>query len=236
LASGNTREEALLHAILEVIERDAVTLWRLGPDAWGSRTAIRPETVDDPGCRWLLDRFARAGIDVALFDATSDLGIPTCVCMIDDPTGTTGSAELGFGAHMAPEVALARALTEAAQARATYIAGAREDIPDEDYASDVRADRSAMARGVLEGLAPERAFGELRSVETDSLEGDIRATLEALKRVGIREVVAVDVGKRAFGLAVCRVVVPGLEAALEGPRSDYVPGRRASALLTEDAA
>ena len=60
--------------------------------------------------------------------------------------------------------------------------------------------------------------------------------LQALDRAGIREVIAVEVGKKAFGLAVCRVVVPGLEAAFEGPRSDYVPGRRASALLTEHAA
>jgi ribosomal protein S12 methylthiotransferase accessory factor YcaO len=42
LASGNTRDEALLHALMEVIERDAVTLWKLGPDAWRGTTAVRP--------------------------------------------------------------------------------------------------------------------------------------------------------------------------------------------------
>ena len=35
LASGNTVEEAKLHALMEVIERDAITLWKLGPQAWG---------------------------------------------------------------------------------------------------------------------------------------------------------------------------------------------------------
>jgi hypothetical protein len=48
--------------------------------------------------------------------------------------------------------------------------------------------------------------------------------------------VAVEIGKPAFGLAVVRVVVPGLEAAFEGPHTGYVPGRRATALLLEDAA
>ncbi len=236
LASGNTSDEALLHALMEVIERDALTLWKLGPDAWASGTAVRLETVDDPACRWLLDRFAAAEIDVAVFDVTSDLGIPAFLALIDDATGTTGAPELGSGAHPAPEVALARALSEAAQARATFIAGAREDIPDEDYAEEALESRRLAARGILSGLAPERAFTDTRSVERPSFALDIEATLAALQRSGMAEAVAIDVGKPAFGLAVVRVVVPGLEAALEGPRSAYVPGRRASALLAEAAA
>ena len=236
LASGNTRDEALLHALMEVIERDALTLWKLGPDAWRGRTAIRLETVTDPACRWLLDRFAAGRIDVAVFDVTSDLGIPACLALIDDATGTTGAPELGSGAHLAPEVALARALSEAAQARATFIAGAREDIPDEDYGEEALAARRAAARGVLAGLAPARSFADIRTVETPTFAGDIRATLAALRRAGLGQAIAIDVGKPAFGLAVVRVVVPGLEAALEGPGSAYVPGRRAAALLAADAA
>jgi YcaO-like protein with predicted kinase domain len=236
LASGNTPEEALLHALMEVIERDALTLWKLGPDAWASTTAVRPETVDDPACRWLLDRFAAAEIDVAIFDVTSDLGIPAFLALIDDATGTTGAPELGSGAHPAPEVALARALSEAAQARATFIAGAREDILDEDYTEAALASRRQAARGILDGLLPKRAFADIHSVERPSFALDIEATLAALQRSGIAEAVAVDVGKPAFGLSVVRVVVPGLEAALEGPRSAYVPGRRASALLAAAAA
>ncbi len=236
LASGNTPEEALLHALMEVIERDAITLWKLGPDAWRARTALRLETVTDPACRWLLDRYAAAGIDVAVFDVTSDLGIPAFLALIDDPAGTTGAAELGSGAHPAPEVAMVRALTEAAQARATFIAGAREDIPDEDYATAALAARRAAARAILDGLAPERRYADVRSVERASFAEDIAATLAALRAAGIGQALAVDVGKPAFGLAVVRVVVPGLEAALEGPRSDYVPGPRAAALLAPEAA
>jgi len=236
LASGNTREEALLHALMEVIERDALTLWKLGPEAWRSTTAVRLETVADPVCRWLLDRFAAAAIDVAVFDVTSDLGIPAFMALIDDASGTTGAPELGSGAHPAPEVALARALTEAAQARATFIAGAREDIPDEDYDPAALAERRRAARGILAGLQPQRDFAAIASVEAASFAADIEATLAALQRAGLGRALAVDVGKPAFGLAVVRVVVPGLEAALEGPRSAYVPGHRAAALLAAMAA
>jgi YcaO-like protein with predicted kinase domain len=192
--------------------------------------------VGDPACRWLLDRFAAAGIDVAVFDVTSDLGIPAFLALIDDATGTTGAPELGCGAHPAPEVALARALTEAAQARATFIAGAREDIPDEDYGEAALATRRGCRAGDPRRPSAHALVRRPARRRRASFEDDIEATLAALARAGMRQAIAVDVGKPAFGLAVVRVVVPGLEAALEGPRSDYVPGRRAAALLAEAAA
>lgn len=235
LASGNTREEAVLHALMEVIERDAVTLWKLGPGAWGDASAIRLETVRDPACRAVLAQFEAAGIAVAAWDMESDTGVPCMLCLIAEPGGETGTAEFGAGAHPAPEVALMRAMTEAAQARTTFIAGAREDIPDEDYEADALAERRAMADGLLGSLTPAQDFAALVSMETDSFAGDITATLDALGRVGIEEVIAVDVGHPNLPFAVVRVIVPGLEAALEGPSSPYVPGVRAAAVLGEGA-
>ncbi|MEL7467229.1 MAG: YcaO-like family protein [Pseudomonadota bacterium] len=230
LASGNTREEAVLHGLFEVIERDAITVWKLGANAWGSATAVRPETVTGAP-RTLLDLFETAEIDVAVWDVRSDTGIPVFVALIHDRTGETGADEIGGGAHLSPEVALVRALTEAAQARGTFIAGAREDITDPDYTDDAIAKRRAMTRRVLDGLTPERDFGDIPSRETESFAGDIDVVLSALIRVGIEEALTVDLGKPALPCAVSRVVVPGLEAAFEGPTSAYVPGARAAAIL-----
>ncbi|MEL7154743.1 MAG: YcaO-like family protein [Pseudomonadota bacterium] len=230
LASGNTVEEARLHALMEVIERDAISLWKLGPDAWGSTTAVRLDTVTGTP-RLLLDLFEAAGIDIAIWDVTSDIGIPTFIALIHDRTGETGADELGGGTHVSAEVALVRALTEAAQARGTFIAGAREDITDPDYTDQAIAERREMTSGLMQGLTPERDFSTIRSVETDSFEGDINAVLTALRRIGIDEAVAVDIGRAALPFAVSRVVVPGLEAALEGPQSAYVPGARAARVL-----
>ena len=233
LASGNTRDEAMLHALMEVIERDAVTLWKLGADAWGDGLALRLETVSDPACRDVLCRFDAAGIEVAVWDMRSDTGVPCFLCLIAEPGAETGTAEFGAGAHPAPEVALMRAMTEAAQARTTFIAGAREDIPDADYAPNALAERNAMAEGLIGGLAPGRDFGAIRSVEKEDFAQDIATTLSVLRDVGIAEAIAVDLGDPKLPFAVVRVVVPGLEAALEGPYSAYVPGERAAAILTE---
>lgn len=232
LASGNTHEEATLHALMEVIERDAITLWKLGPDAWRSATAIRLDTVTGAP-RLLLELFEAAGIDVAIWDVTSDLGIPTFLTLIHDRTGETGADELGGGTHVSAEVALVRALSEAAQARGTYIAGAREDITDPDYTPQAIAQRREMTATLLADLTPERDFAQAISVETDSFEDDIQTTLNALRRVGIDEAIVVQIGKPSLPFAVTRVVVPGLEAALEGPNSEYVPGARATAILEQ---
>lgn len=236
LASGNSNREATLHALMEVIERDAITLWKLGPDAWNSRTAVRLETIADVHCRSLLDRFEAAGIDVVVWDVRSDVGVPCFLCLISERSGETGAPELGGGAHPAPEVALLRALSEAAQARATFIAGAREDIPDDDYENDTLAQRASLAHEILSDMKPEADFQEIGTVETGTFEMDIAATLAALQRVGLNQVVAVEIGKPGFRFSVVRVVVPGLEAAFEGPSSHYVPGARAARLLTEAGA
>ncbi len=231
LASGNTQEEAVLHAMMEVIERDALTLWKLGAAAWGDETAVDLATVNDPHCRNILALFEKAGIEVAAWDIRSDTGTPCFLCLIADKAGEAGTAEFGSGAHPAPEVALMRALTEAAQARGTYIAGAREDIPDAEYKSDAVAARDGMTRELLGNLKPMRDFAAIESVEKAGFHEDITATLNALARVGITEVMSVDISNRAFPFAVTRVLIPGLEAALEGPDSAYVPGERAGNLL-----
>src|SRR5262249_34844619 len=68
LASGNHMLEAVSHAICEVVERDAMTLWRaLDEDAREERK-VDLSTVDDAGCRWVLDRFESAGCAFAAWE------------------------------------------------------------------------------------------------------------------------------------------------------------------------
>ncbi|MGH6809756.1 MAG: YcaO-like family protein, partial [Ensifer adhaerens] len=53
LASGNTIKEAAVHAITELIERDALTLWR-SRGTGIEETAVDLESVDDPWCSEIL--------------------------------------------------------------------------------------------------------------------------------------------------------------------------------------
>jgi YcaO-like protein with predicted kinase domain len=128
LASGNHLLEAIAHGVFEVVERDATTLWRLGGGAARAATRVGLAGVADPLCREVLERFARAGIEVAAWETTTDVGIAAFVCLIVGRQDESADPELGAGCHPVREVALLRALTEAAQARMTYITGARDDF------------------------------------------------------------------------------------------------------------
>lgn len=68
LASGNTRGEALVHALAELVERDAHALWLALPPAARAETAIDPASIADPLCADLLACFAAAGIALAIWD------------------------------------------------------------------------------------------------------------------------------------------------------------------------
>ena len=192
LASGNHLLEALCHGLSEVIERDASTLWEMGGPAARVRTRIDLGTVDDPGCRTVLELYERAGIAVAVWETTSDIGVPAFRCTIldrdPDPFYALG-ASAGMGCHPAREVALLRALTEAAQSRLTSIAGARDDMARAQYALSRNPDVVERLRAdLVDGPHPvdaRRSFKEAPSWESDSFDGDLRWLLDRLAAAGL---------------------------------------------------
>jgi YcaO-like protein with predicted kinase domain len=231
LASGNDRQEALSHALCEVIERDANTLWDRLPDEAQEQRRIDLDTVDDAGSRDLLRLYEQANVAVGIWDATSDIGIASFVCMIVDRTDNPVRLlypTAGMGCHPTRSVALSRALSEAAQSRLTVIAGSRDDVTRAEYERYRHPDALAQIRTRLASASGRRSFGSVPSVEHDTVGGDVLHTLAALRRSGIEQVVVVDLTRPEFGISVVRVVVPGLEGV--SSLSTYVPGRRARAL------
>src|SRR5262249_38677785 len=115
LAAGNDLLEAVVHGLCEVIGRDATGVGSL--DVPPQQLARR--TVDDPGCQQVLDLLAQADVCTAVWDITSDIGIPTYGCTIfDRPDHLPGRVVRpynGFGCHLSPAIALLRALMEAVQ-------------------------------------------------------------------------------------------------------------------------
>jgi YcaO-like protein with predicted kinase domain len=75
LASGNSLVEAMSHAVCELIERDATTLWYLQGEDERERTRLDPATIDDEACLSVLDLLAHAKVDVWLWESTSNLGV-----------------------------------------------------------------------------------------------------------------------------------------------------------------
>src|SRR5271166_1157275 len=154
LASGNHWLEAALHGLCEVVERDALALWHALPEAAQQSRAVDPATINGLVSAPLLPLFDRAGIAIRVWDVTSDIGLPAYLCLAASADHADRvQPEFGSGCHPNRDIALARALTEAAQARLTVISGARDDIAIAGHTTD-RVDRQqAAARRLLQGPA-----------------------------------------------------------------------------------
>jgi YcaO-like protein with predicted kinase domain len=234
LASGNHVLEATSHALCEVVERDATTLWSLGDERARRRTRLALDTVDDPACRDVLARYERAGVEVAVWETTTDVGIPAFLCRIvervPEPARPLPVTQ-GMGCHPARRVALLRALTEAAQSRLTLISGARDDTSLERYEGIQELERTARALAHLRSEPPVRRFQEAPTFEGESFDEDVAWALERLRAAGLRQVVVVELTKRELGIPVVRVIIPGLEPLHDIP--GYSPGARARRVLQE---
>lgn len=227
LASGNTREEAILHGLCEVIERDAVALWRLGGAGRRAASRIDPGSIADPAALELLDRFARAGVRVGLWDATSDVGVACFVALVSGGEGEA-DPEIGAGCHPSRDAALVRALTEAAQARVGFISGSRDDLFARLFAPEARRARAGEARTWL-AAEPAIRLADLPDFAGASPDEDLRHVRSLLAQAGFGAGVVVDLARPPFDIPVVRVVVPGLEGPSgEGPSP--APGLRAAAV------
>ncbi|GJL83784.1 MAG: hypothetical protein DHS20C01_34180 [marine bacterium B5-7] len=236
LASGNTFDEAACHAIFEVVERDADALWRQSPVRDQHPRGVDTTTVNDPICQMILSKFTDAGIEVGIWDVTTDAGIASFVCLVAGNATDWADPEFGAGCHSAREVALARALTEAAQARTTFIAGSRDDIGAFLYRPEQRKRRQNICTSLLKRHQPLRRFDAIATYSDDNVSVDLNRTLENLRNIGIRQVLAVDLSLPAYNVAVVKIVIPGLEGAYGHHGENYIPGARARNVLSLPAA
>jgi len=235
LASGNHLLEAVVHALFELIERDALTLHSLRSEAELAHSWVDPASVADPHLQQVFETLLAKGIRFLIEDATSDLGVPTFSCtLVDDPGSPHWRATpkiVGHGCHLQPEVALSRAVHEAIQSRVTVIAGSRDDLFPRDYRNaSGREDPLRLIAQAQQARLPLRAP---LAEPLPSFEDDLRWLLEALAARGMRQAVAVDLRRADIGIPVVKLVVPGLEPVRT---AWWRPGPRARQVLAGGAA
>lgn len=232
LASGNHILEAVSHAICELVERDAVTIWRLRARAGHQERRVDLESIDDePSCE-ILAKFEQAGIATGVWDVTSDIGIPAFFSFIAEqkpnplrpiPFGA------GAGCHPCKRIALLRALTEAAQCRLTAIAGSRDDFFRSKYDFFRHEKTENLNKNFLAPNGCPRNFTTIPNFEGETLQDDVEWELHRLESAGLDGVLVVDLTRPEFGIPVARVVIPGLEPGCNS--MDYSFGQRARAIL-----
>ena len=211
LASGNVREEAALHALYEIIERDV--LCRKSPTEVAAVPLVDPLSIPDEMCAGLIRSVLDAQGRIAIQHLPNAFGIPTYRAVIWSWEFALPCS--GYGSHADPLVAVSRAVTEAAQGRLAAIVGSRDDL--EDYYGYL--ERSLPKAEYLSHFpAPETTFTAQTSGPAAQFE-DVSKELSWL--VGVvydvigHEPLLVDLTTNP-DFAVVKVIVPG--AAFLGNR------------------
>lgn len=228
LASGNNVQEAQCHAICEVIERDACTLFHHMSQAERDARKVDLATVDDPGCVSILERINAAGLEMTVWNISSDTGVASFYGLLMPPDGVLEHVGAGAGTHLSRSIALSRTLTEAVQTRLTYISGARDDLLAEEFQLAGLEEKIEGARRLTGQAAGMTTFSAVPDQQNASMEEDLGQLLQGLRAVNVRHVFSVDLSKNELPVSVVRIVIPGLEA----PHDDdnFMPGPRALAL------
>lgn len=221
LASGNILEESILHGMLEVIERDAWSIFELTHKNYAQidLDSIESETVND-----VVEKFESKGIKIKLMDFTADVKIPTIAASADDTiTKDAGLLTLGMGTHLDPEVATLRALTEVAQSRATQINGAREDTVRADFAREAGYERMKRINKYYFREEDEKIkLSDIENKSTSSITKDIEIVKDELMANDIDKILYVDLTRPELDVSVVRIIIPEMELyALDPSRAGY---------------
>jgi len=196
-AAGNSLEEAILHGVLELVERDHVALW------WYNRLpapGVDLDTLDDPWFERLRAGIAAEGRDLWALDLTADLGIPAAAALVAAPDGTR--VGMGFGAHLDLRSAVIRAFTELAQLGLGAPSGGLGGGVD----PTLRLDDHAFARP--DPGVPPRPLSSAAAFTGDVVQA-LELCREAIEGQGL-ELLVLDQTRPDIGLPVVKAIVPGL--------------------------
>ncbi|MBL7256031.1 YcaO-like family protein [Paractinoplanes lichenicola] len=215
LASGNSREEALLHALYEVVEHDCTAFAEVLRMGW----RVDVDTLPD-SAQALVERFRRAAIDVSVFAYDSGFGLYSFYVTAEDTHAQDAMLiNGGAGCSLDPVVAVHRALTEAAQSRLAVIGGSREDLDTQAYR---RHSSYAAMKDIFDAWSrfprPVLSFADIPDLSTGSTAGDLDAVRRRLVDGGLDLLLTAELSPPDSPFSVVKAVVPGIEFTHVDPR------------------
>lgn len=211
-AAGHSKEEAILHGFLELVERDSVAVWwynRLKKPSIDLPSFFEPYVQELQAHYWALHR------DFWVLDITSDLNIPTFAAISRRIDKEVEEIIFGFGTHFDPRIAILRALTELNQSLSAV-----RPVSNDQEERYVDHDPAAIAwwkTAILKNhpyLAPDAAATLKRQANycqrwSDDFSVDLLTCVKLVEKKGL-EILVLDQTRPDTGLDVVKVIVPGL--------------------------
>ncbi|MCY9656507.1 TOMM precursor leader peptide-binding protein [Paenibacillus chondroitinus] len=226
-ALGGSLEEAILHGILEVAERDSFLM------TWYAQLPIPrldPYSAHDQELLLMLERLrAVAGYDVHLFNMTMENGIPSIWALAKSITPGKMNLICAAGAHLDPVRAAKSAIHELAgrllflQERFEANLAHVKQMLDDPYLVLQMEDHALLyglpqaedrLRFLLDGQRPLRTFNEefKRKASHADLTDDLKDMIEVFRRLNL-DVIVVDQSSPEIlrnGLHCVKVLIPGM--------------------------
>ncbi len=204
LAAGNSLEEALVHGILEVVERDS---WSIADFSPRITIKINPEDAKDERIHKIIEEFESKGVKITLkYIATLD--IPVVVAISDDKNPLLMC--MGVGCHLNPEIAILRALTELAQSRATQLHGFRRDTKiREIFIKNMTYERAKKIYKKWFEYDKEVKIEDLPNLSKSNIKKNLKFLIDYLPEKGFNEIIYADLTK--YDIPAVRVIIPKME-------------------------
>jgi ribosomal protein S12 methylthiotransferase accessory factor len=211
-AAGTSWDAAALHGMLELIERDAASLWWVGGNPGKS---IPPGDEAEIMAKTLLAQLRQGGSKRRswLLDITTDIGVP-CVAAVSCMADGFGLA-IGLAARPTRQAAARSAILEMCQGELAHAVvetklrergeaalNARDRI-HRQRATTLNADRCLLLQP-----GPERP--QHLAIDAADPGAVLRLIVDRLAQLGI-EAFGLDLTRPQFGVPVARVIAPGLQ-------------------------
>jgi len=195
IASGNNIEEAVLHGILELVERDAVMI-----SEWNRLPVLKilPDILDTKVERTVQILKAK-GFSCLFSSVPSDHPIPVISTFLQHKEDAA-NCSVAFGCHLDPSLAMFRALTEAVQLLPP-------SANHEEWLNSGSAKRYVAADA---GTKPLSGF---KSLVSGDLKKNIETCVRLLKGIGV-EIMVVDLSLPDIPFSVVRVLATGLQPVI----------------------
>jgi ribosomal protein S12 methylthiotransferase accessory factor len=230
LAAGKTWQDAVCHALLEIVENDAVALLTLFPSLHEQLpTGVCPKGVSE-SLDLALEWFDTTGIVPVFSLVSQEFGLPVVKCEVsrfENLDTQSGPHSFGFACRGTIADAALAALLECAQTRMTVITGAREDLQWRHYSDEVSQPPTQ---------APHK-FASFFVNNNSSFDAKPRLELilDNLVKGGITGLSAFTLSQPDDPVHVVRVLAEGLDSA-NGETKKSLGRREIAALLKISAA
>jgi ribosomal protein S12 methylthiotransferase accessory factor len=211
-AAGGTLSEALLHGLLELIERDAAAIWWYNRLA---RPAVDLDSFELPEVHKMRELYRAQRREFWALDLTHDLGVPV-VAAVSASFGSSGEDIIyGFGSDLDPAAAVKKAILEMNQSLFSVLRPVATGAPK--YRTDQPAARRWFQSATRlnqpyllpDPAVPPRTCRDFTSRAHADCRDDALDCVERLRLAGL-ETFLLDQTRPDVGISVCRVMAPGL--------------------------